>query len=58
MDSSFAANELRQFLGGLFLAPSFWAVLLLDGVEPIEVAEKGWYSDQNSRKNPDKDVES
>jgi len=57
MDSSFAANELRQFPGGLFLAPSIRTILLLDGIQPVEVSEKGWYSDQYCRKNPDKDVE-
>ncbi len=58
MDSSFAANELGQFPRSLFLSPTFRTILLLDGIEPIEVPEKGWYTDQNSRKNPDKDVES
>ncbi len=57
MDSSFAANELRKFLGGLFLAPSFWTVLLLDGIQSIEVAEKGWDPDQYRRKNSGQNVE-
>lgn len=57
MDSSFAANELRQFSCSLFLGPSFWAVLLLNGVQPIEVTEKSRNSDQYCRENSRKDVE-
>jgi len=58
MDSSFAANELRQLSCSLFLAPSFRTVFLLDGIEPVEVTEKGRDSDQYSGENPDKNVES
>jgi hypothetical protein len=57
MDSSFAANELRQFPGCLFLAPSIRTVFFLDGIQPVEIAEKGWDSDQHGRKNPDQNVE-
>ena len=57
MDSSFAANELRQFPCGLFLAPSFRTVLPLNGIQPIEVSEKGRDSDQNRWKNPNQNVE-
>ena len=57
MDSSFAANELRQFPCSLFFAPSFRTVLLLDGVQPVEVSEKSWDSDQNRRENPDQNIE-
>ena len=57
MDSSFAANELRQFPCGLFLAPTFRTILLLNGIEPVEVTEKGRDSDQHCRKNPGQDIE-
>ena len=57
MDSSFAANKLGQFSGGLFLAPAFRTVLFLDDIQPIEVSEKGRDSDQDSGKNPGQNVE-
>jgi len=57
MDSSFAANELRQFSCSLFFAPSFRPVFLLDGIEVVEVSEKSRDSDQHGRKNPDQNVE-
>jgi len=57
MDSSFAANELRQFPCSLFFAPSFRTVFLLDGIEPVEITEKGRDSDQHRRENSCKNVE-
>lgn len=56
MDSSFAANELGKFSGSLFLAPAFRSILLLDGIEPVEVSEKGGNSDQYRRENPGQNV--
>ena len=56
MDSSFAADKLRQFPGGLFFIPSFRAILLLDDIEPVEITEKGWDSDKYSRENPGQDI--
>ncbi len=37
MDSSFAANELGQFPCGLFLAPTFRTIFLLDSIESVEM---------------------
>ena len=57
MDSTFAANELRQFPRSLFLSPTFRTILLLDGIQPIEVTEKGRDSDQYCREHSGKNVE-
>ena len=57
MDPSFAADKPGQSPCGLFFAPTFRTVFLLDDIQPVEVTEKGRDPDQYCRENPGQDVE-